>query len=89
MKSQVLVDFIAKFAVSKQQEQERQTPTKTWSLYVDGSLNEKGWGAGILLKNPNKKCIYHLIHFGFKASNKKEEYEALDVGLELAIKFKA
>lgn len=53
MKSQIMADFIAEFVVSKQQEHEEQTPTEVWSLYIDGSSNEKG----SITTNPKKEKL--------------------------------
>lgn len=71
------VDFVEEFVVPEQQEHEEQISTKTWSLYVDGSLNEKGSGAGILLKIPNKEWIENSFQFKFKVSYNKAEYETM------------
>ena len=56
----------------------------TWVLYVDGSSNSQGGGAGIILTTPEGVQLEHALRFGFKSSNNKAEYEALLVGLQLA-----
>lgn len=67
------------------------TPSETtvdlkrqWTLYVDGSTNEKGCGAGILLQSPEGTWFEYALRFNFKTSNNKAEYEALLVGCRIA-----
>jgi len=57
---------------------------KTSGLYVDGSSNPKGAGAGIVLEGPNDILIKKSLHFAFKTSNNQAEYEAILAGLSLA-----
>ena len=54
---------------------------KRWTLYVDSASNDIGSGAGMMLTNPKGHKIHCAIRFGFKASNNKAEYEALNKGL--------
>jgi len=53
-------------------------------LSVDGSSNQQGSGAGIILEGPNGVLIEQALRFAFKASNNHAEYEALIVGMLLA-----
>ncbi|XP_016648932.1 PREDICTED: uncharacterized protein LOC107880908 [Prunus mume] len=55
-----------------------------WTLYVHGSSNRQGSGAGLVLKTPNDTIIEYAIRFQFRASNNEAEYEALLAGLQLA-----
>ncbi|CAL8991543.1 unnamed protein product [Prunus brigantina] len=55
-----------------------------WTLYVDGSSNRQGSGAGLVLKTPDHTTIEYAIRFQFRASNNEAEYEALLAGLRLA-----
>ena len=48
-----------------------------WVLSVDGSSNQKGSGAGVILEGPNGVLIEQSVRFAFKASNNQAEYEAL------------
>ena len=57
-----------------------------WTLYVDSASNDTGFGAGMMLISPEGHKIHCAICFGFKASNKEAEYEAVIVGLCLARK---
>nr|XP_025661188.1 uncharacterized protein LOC112756783 [Arachis hypogaea] len=79
IKSQFLADFIAEFSVPSTTEDHIQ-----WSLYVDGSSNPQGCGAGIILDDGRGNVIEHSLNFSFKASNNQSEYEALIAGLRLA-----
>jgi len=55
-----------------------------WVLSVDGSSNQQGSGAGIILEGPNGLLIEQALRFAFKASNNQAEYEALIAGMLLA-----
>ncbi|XP_025639166.1 uncharacterized protein [Arachis hypogaea] len=79
IKSQFLADFIAEFTILDIAEY-----SPEWSLYVDGSSNPQGCGAGIILDDENGNVIEHSLHFFFKASYNQSEYEALITGLRLA-----
>ncbi|KAM1241008.1 hypothetical protein ACFX2J_046256 [Malus domestica] len=96
-KGQVVVDFIADFTypvdivstpkevVSLPSKAQKIKPTATvWSLYVDGSSNQQGCGAGLVLTTLDKVAMEYALRFKFKASNNEAEYEALLAGLRLA-----
>ena len=51
---------------------------------MDGSSNEGGSGAGLILVSPEVYRMHYTLRFGFKASNNNVEYEALITGLNLA-----
>jgi len=55
-----------------------------WVLSVDGSSNQQGSWAGIILEGPNGLLIEQTLQFAFKASNNQIEYEALIAGMLLA-----
>ena len=55
-----------------------------WLLSVDGSSNQQGSGAGIVLEGPKGVLIEQALRFTFKASNNQAEYEALIAGMLLA-----
>ncbi|KAI5348612.1 hypothetical protein L3X38_001499 [Prunus dulcis] len=55
-----------------------------WTLFVDGSSNAQGCGAGLVLVSPDKVALEYAIRFKFQASNNEAEYEALLAGLRLA-----
>ena len=51
---------------------------------VDGSVNQDGAGAGIVLTSPEGRKLKSAIHLAFPATNNNAEYEALIAGLILA-----
>jgi len=55
-----------------------------WVLWVDGSSNQQGSGAGVVLEGPNGLLIEQALRFAFKANNNQAEYEALIAGMLLA-----
>ena len=55
---------------------------------MDGSSNDGGLGAGLILVNLEGHRKHLALRFGFKASNNEVEYEALIAGLELAKEMK-
>nr|GEW87959.1 reverse transcriptase domain-containing protein [Tanacetum cinerariifolium] len=59
---------------------------EVWRLFTDGSSNEGGSGATLILINPTEMEFAYALRFEFKASNNKAEYEALLAGLRIAEK---
>ncbi|KAK9226039.1 hypothetical protein WN943_011085 [Citrus x changshan-huyou] len=57
--------------------------TRTWRLYVDGSSNQQGSGAGLILVNLEHTKISSALRLGFKTSNNETEYKALLASLRL------
>ena len=53
-------------------------------MHVDGSSNQQGSGAGVILEGPNGVTMAQSLHFGFNATCNQAEYEAILVGLRLA-----
>ena len=93
IKGQALADFIAEFTApdDKRPEEVLITPTTKlpkWELYMDGSSNKGGSGAGLILVSLEGHRMHCTLRFGFKASNNEAEYEALIVGLKLAREMK-
>jgi len=80
IKSQALVDFTAELTPYPTKEK-----TSRWTLYVDGSSNSRSCGAGVVLEGPGEIVIEQAMKFEFKTSNNQAEYEAIIVGLHLAI----
>ncbi|KAI5343814.1 hypothetical protein L3X38_011690 [Prunus dulcis] len=58
--------------------------TPIWGLHVDGSANQQGCGAGLVLATPDGLKIEYALRFDFQTSNNEAEYEALLAGLRLA-----
>ncbi|XP_068474937.1 uncharacterized protein [Phaseolus vulgaris] len=82
IKGQVYADFVAELSPGGGP-QEVELGSQ-WMLSVDGSSNQQGSGAGIVLEGPNGVLIEQALCFAFKASNNQVEYEALIVGMLLA-----
>jgi len=55
-----------------------------WVLSLDGSSNQQGSGAGVILEGPDGLLIEQALRFAFKANNNQAEYEALIAGMLLA-----
>ncbi|XP_068461593.1 uncharacterized protein [Phaseolus vulgaris] len=82
IKGQVYADFVVELSpVGAQQEEE---PSFKWVLSVDGSSNQQGSGASVILEGPNGLLIEQALRFAFKASNNQAEYEAVIAGMLLA-----
>jgi ribonuclease HI len=56
-----------------------------WTLEFDGSHSSFGSGAGIVLTTPSGEVLYHSYRLEFHCTNNVVEYEALILGLNLAI----
>ncbi|KAL0461390.1 UNVERIFIED_CONTAM: Ribonuclease HI [Sesamum latifolium] len=65
--------------------QEEVSEEKPWLLHVDGSSTMQGSGAGVVLTTPQGDDLECAIKFDFKASNNKAEYEALVLGMRMAL----
>ncbi|GFY95558.1 hypothetical protein Acr_10g0009430 [Actinidia rufa] len=55
-----------------------------WMLFIDGSSNQHGCGAGLVLQTPSSDQMEYAIRIGFKATNNEAKYEALLSGLRVA-----
>ncbi|KAI5343293.1 hypothetical protein L3X38_011169 [Prunus dulcis] len=104
-KGQAIADFIFELTPSTAQSapeavtetglQEEQTTgsfdtsTPVWGLHVDGSANQQGCGAGLVLTTPDGLKIEYALRFDFRTSNNETEYEVLLAGLRLAKSMKA
>ncbi|XP_074299462.1 uncharacterized protein LOC141630572 [Silene latifolia] len=95
IKSKALADFVSDFcpALQTQAEQdilslEEDKGEQVWELHVDGASNAKGAGVGLVLKLPQGDLIVQAVRCEFKAINNEAEYEALILGLKLALYLK-
>ncbi|XP_034197316.1 uncharacterized protein LOC117612783, partial [Prunus dulcis] len=77
-KGQAVADFISELTPSTAQS------TPEAGLHVDGSANQQGCGAGLVLTTPDGLKIEYALRFNFRTSNNEAEYEALLAGLRLA-----
>ncbi|GAU29247.1 hypothetical protein TSUD_391950 [Trifolium subterraneum] len=78
LKAQVLADFVAKMTTSTTSEKNK------WTIFVDGSSNSQGSGAGIILENGDGVLIEVSLGLSFPTTNNQAEYEAFLAGLRLA-----
>ncbi|XP_061372971.1 uncharacterized protein LOC133315384 [Gastrolobium bilobum] len=83
IKAQALTDFIAEMThTCAAASQATETPRLAmWKLYVDGSTNAKGTGAGMIIENPDGVAMEHSLYFNFNTTNNQAEYEAMIPGL--------
>ena len=87
------MDFITEFSHKPNERPKKDLSPSTpqvpkWGLYVDGSSNDGGSEACLILVSPEGHRIHYALKFRFKASNNEAEYEALIAGLELAKEMK-
>jgi len=75
IKAQCLLDFVNDLQHGPQEEQ--------WTLYVNGSSNQRGVGTDIVLEAPNQILIEKSLHFAFKMSNNQAQYEVILARLSL------
>ena len=82
IKGQVLVDLVAEFAESLLEEEvgkqdmdgksvgvvSLQEPL-SWRVFVDGAVNERGSGIGLVVISPNRIIIEKSFRLGFSATN--------------------
>ena len=80
-KGKVLADFLAELP------QPNTSPNNEgwWTLCVDGASRQSGAGIDLQLTSPTGERIEQAVRLGFDASNNESEYEALIVGVELAL----
>ena len=96
IKGQILVDLVAEFTEPEIEElppggnmDEKLVGTisqyglPTWEVYVDGALNHKGSGVGLVLMSPEKVVVEKSLRLNFSATNNEAEYEALLVGMTM------
>ena len=76
--TQVLADILAEMTHL------RESHPREWMIYVDGSSNTKGCGAGVILENSDGLAIEYSLKFDFPTSNNQAEYEACLAGIQMA-----
>ncbi|GJX84425.1 reverse transcriptase domain-containing protein [Tanacetum coccineum] len=86
VKGQILADFIVerpeKESLDTLMEVEEELP-EPWILFTDGSSCTDGFGAGLILTNPEGMEFTYALRFRFDATNNEAEYEALIAGLRI------
>ena len=96
IKGQVFADLVAKFIEPSIKELESaesmdeklvdtisQYGLSAWEVYVDGALNKKGSGIGLVLISPEKISVKKSLRLDFSAINNEAEYEALLMGMAM------
>jgi len=81
IKGQIYVDFVVELSSAATHQE---GANFKWVLSVDGSSNQQGSGACVILEGPEGLLIEQALRFAFKASNNQAEYEALIAGMLLA-----
>ncbi|XP_074343047.1 uncharacterized protein LOC141680837 [Apium graveolens] len=97
IKEQVLADYLLEFDSEVDdkalvtlypphvEESLEEFPHPWWILHVDGAVNNRGAGAGIVLVSPEGHHLMSIIHFKLYATNNDAEYEVLINGLKIAL----
>ena len=81
LKGQVLADFLSEIP---QQEMELDN-SYWWTLNVAGASRQMGANLRLQLKVPTGEVIEQAIRLNFSVSNNEADYEAIIVGLNLAV----
>ena len=84
VKGQAVADFIAEYSKPEVMTLTSET-TPQWEMYVDGSSNRYGSGAGIIIRTPDGSITQVALRFDFRATNNIAEYEALTTGLKIIL----
>ncbi|GJX63604.1 reverse transcriptase domain-containing protein [Tanacetum coccineum] len=87
VKGQTLVDFI----MERPKDDPQDTPMKDeealpnpWVLFTNGSSCIDGFGAGLIITNPEGVEFTYALRFRFHATNNEAKYETLIAGLRIA-----
>ena len=88
IKGQVLTDLTAEFAKPSFEENSERLSTDgksvgmislqkplPWKVYVDGVVNQRGLGVGLVVVSPKRIIIEKSLKLGFSATNNEAEYE--------------
>ena len=99
VKGQVLADLVVEFAETPLDERiEKQNmdgksvgaissqEPLSWKVYIDGAVNHRGSGVGLVLTSPERITIEKSLRLGFSATNNEAEYEVLLVGMTMVQK---
>nr|XP_011465143.1 PREDICTED: uncharacterized protein LOC101299390 [Fragaria vesca subsp. vesca] len=96
IKGQALADFLAAHPVPDHielpedlpDEEVFSTEASTWQLYFDGAARTRGAGAGVIFITPSRGLIPYSFSLMAVCSNNVAEYEALIIGLEIALEMR-
>ena len=96
IKGQVLADLVAEFAEPPMETPTElrgvegkpvgmvsTSKPPCWKVYVDGAVNQRGSGVGLVLITPEGATIEKSLRLGFLVTNNEAEYEALMQGMAM------
>lgn len=75
-----------KIAPMVQEIQQQGQDDGLWLLYFDGACSKEGSGVGLILISPKGKSYKYLFSLKFECINNVAKYEALLLGLNMALK---
>ena len=52
-----------------------------WKVYIDGAINQRGSGVGLVLISPENLIIEKSLRLGFSTMNNEAEYDFLLEGV--------
>jgi hypothetical protein len=79
LKAQVFADFLAEMTIPVEENKEEE-----WTIFVDGSSNSKGSGAGVIVENIEGIVGEVSLSLSFPVTNNTAEYEAFLASLRTA-----
>ncbi|KAI3446946.1 hypothetical protein Pfo_003611 [Paulownia fortunei] len=97
VKGQVLVDFLADHPIPAEWELSDDLPnedvlvieiTPSWKMYFDEASHKMGAGAGVIFITSDREVLPYSFTLTQNCSNNVVEYQALILGLEMAVDIK-
>ncbi|KAH6801009.1 hypothetical protein C2S52_001473 [Perilla frutescens var. hirtella] len=94
VKGQVLADFLADHLIPAEWELDDDLPDEDvlaievlppWKMYFDGASHREGAGAGVVFITPEEEVLPYSFTLTENCSNNVAEYQALILGLEMAM----
>ncbi|XP_058211580.1 uncharacterized protein LOC131323752 [Rhododendron vialii] len=97
VKGQALADFLADHPIPAEWELSEELPDEDvmvvevcppWTMYFDGASHRSGAGAGVVFISPEGDVLPYAFTLTQNCSNNEAEYQALILGLEMAVEAK-
>ncbi|XP_060177701.1 uncharacterized protein LOC132607626 [Lycium barbarum] len=97
IKGQALADFLADHPIPDDWELTDELPDEhsmvveiqpPWKMYFDGAAQRDGAGAGVVFVTPQREVLPYSFTLTQRCSNNVAEYQALILGLEMAVDMK-
>ncbi|KAG9458214.1 hypothetical protein H6P81_002722 [Aristolochia fimbriata] len=97
IKGQALANFLADHPIPAEWEISEEFPDEEiflveilspWEMYFDGAARRSGAGAGVLFISPNKDLLPYSFVLTQTCSNNEAEYQAILLGLGMAVEIK-